>query len=236
MPARNELQQRLIANDLSSIVNSKKQQNRWPTTQVTLLERIQNPTDALSWERFVETYAPLIIKYCRRRGLQDSDARDVAQDVLVQVSKGIENFRYDPDRGKFRNWLGTVTHRAMLKLLARSERANTEVPGYGSAASFDEVHPSFSEDWMELFTAHIYRTAIDRIRPEFDAETWKAFDATFASGQSADITAEQMDRSIGWVYQAKSRVLRRLKGEILFLAEDSALINLSGFRGGELKD
>jgi len=36
---------------------------------------------------------------------------------------------------------------------------------------------------------------------------------------------------IGWVYQAKSKVVRRLKQEILTLAEDAVLVYLPGFQG-----
>jgi len=41
--------------------------------------------------------------------LLETDARDVDQEVMIHVSKGIERFRDDPQRGQFRSWLGTIT-------------------------------------------------------------------------------------------------------------------------------
>jgi len=208
--------------------NGKANRRQWPTTQISLLERIQNREDALSWDQFVRIYGPLIMRYCRRRGLQESDARDVVQDVLLQVSKGIEDFRYDRERGQFRNWLGTVTHRAMLKQLARSRRAaarERDAPRPLPPAS-EECQQPLGEVWVEAFNAHVYRTAVERLRLHFDAETWQAFEATFVENCSPDKVAAKLNRTVGWVYQAKSKVVRKLKEEILFLAEDSAFLNL----------
>jgi len=200
----------------------------WPTTQISLLERIRNQEDTLPWDQFVGIYGPLIMRYCCRRGLQESDARDVVQEVLLQVSKGINNFRYDPDRGRFRNWLGTIAHRAMLKHEAKSRRAVVG-PGNGKTlqpSSIEECQQPLGEAWIEAFNAHVYRTALERIRLDFDEETWRAFDATFSENRAPRDVAADLKRTAGWVYQAKSKVVRRLKKEVLYLAEDSAFLNM----------
>lgn len=54
-----------------------------PTTQSSLLLRLRDARDEEAWNHFVEVYAPLVYRYARRRGLQDCDAGDVAQDVLL---------------------------------------------------------------------------------------------------------------------------------------------------------
>jgi len=176
----------------------------------------------------VRIYGPLIRRYCLRRGLQEADAFDVVQDVLLQVSKGIGDFHYDARRGRFRNWLGTVTHRAMLKHMAKSRRS-----GIGAGDSTDttatsdwECQQPLDEVWVESFNAHVYREAVKQLRLHFSEETWRAFEATFTEGRPPDEVADEMQRTIGWVYQAKSQVVRRLKAEIVYLAEDSVLLNL----------
>lgn len=200
---------------------------RWPTTRITLLQRVADQRDKESWDFFVHTYGPLIQHYCLRRGLQDADAFDVVQEVLLQVSKGIGDFRYDAQRGRFRNWLGTVTHRAMLKHLAKSRRSGI---GTGDSTSTDpsstrECQKALDEVWVESFNAHVYREAVKRLRLHFSEETWRAFEATFTDDRPPDEVADELQRSVGWVYQAKSQVVRRLKAEIVFLAEDSVLLN-----------
>lgn len=207
--------------------NRETTRGNWPTTQISLLERIQNQEDTLRWDQFVGIYGPLVLRYCCRRGLQEADARDVVQDVLLQVSNGISEFRYDRERGQFRNWLGTLTHRAMLKHLKKSRRARTATDNAARQDPLiDECPQPLGEAWTEAFNAHVYRTALERIRPYFDEDTWRVFLATFAENQAPAIVATEMNRSIGWVYQAKSKVVRRLKEEVLYLAEDSALLNL----------
>lgn len=199
----------------------------WPTTQITLLQEVANQRDRRAWVRFVQTYGPLLYRYCRRRGLQDADALDVAQEVLLQVSKAIADFRYDPQRGRFRNWLGTVTHRAMLKHSAKSRRTAIGEGGAASEQSLAncESQEPLDETWVESFNAHVYRKATSRLRPQFSAETWRAFQATFGEGRSPKEVADELQRTVGWVYQAKSQVIHRLRKEILYLAEDSVFLN-----------
>ena len=75
-----------------------------PTRQ-TLLLRLAGGDDRQAWEQFVEIYAPLVFQFARRRGLQDSDAADVVQEVLISVAEAFRRRKYDRSRGAFRGWL-----------------------------------------------------------------------------------------------------------------------------------
>jgi len=91
-------------------------------TQPSLLLRIRDASDEESWRTFVSIYAPLIYRSCRRRGLQDADAADVGQEVLVQVARSIRDFEYQPGRGRFRDWLGAVVRNMVGKFLENQVR------------------------------------------------------------------------------------------------------------------
>ena len=54
---------------------------------------------------------PLIHRWCRRWRLQEADAQDVAQDVLLKLHGRMATFNYDPS-GSFRAWLKTLAHHA----------------------------------------------------------------------------------------------------------------------------
>src|SRR5690349_5153446 len=55
-------------------------------TSLTLIERVQRfPPDQKAWDEFVRRYHPMILAWCRKWGLQTSDADDVAQDVLLKL-------------------------------------------------------------------------------------------------------------------------------------------------------
>lgn len=163
--------------------------------------------------------------------MQEIDARDVAQEVMIHVSKGIEQFRYDPQLGQFRSWLGTITHRVILKHRGKhARRTAATATGQLDWLATVESWQTVGELWLEVFAAHVYRTAVERIRLEFDQETWHVFNEIFVAEESPEKLAGELKRSIGWVYQAKSKVVRRLKQEILILAEDSVLFDLPGFQ------
>ncbi len=83
-----------------------------PTTCVTLLTLLrQDPSDQAGWDKFVERYGRHIYRWCRQWKLQDADAEDLTQDILVKLTQKLRAFAYDPSRS-FRGWLKTVAHHA----------------------------------------------------------------------------------------------------------------------------
>src|SRR5947209_5492287 len=97
------------------------------STRPSLLVRLRDAGDTESWQTFVQTYAPAVYRYCRKQGLQDADAADVAQDVLVQVVRSMRTFHYQPERGRFRDWMGTVTRHQVARFLERRHRGGRPV-------------------------------------------------------------------------------------------------------------
>src|SRR4051794_28726016 len=83
-----------------------------PTTRVSLLTQLrENPAEQKGWDQFVERYGRHIYRWCRQWKLQDADAEDVTQNILVKLTQKIQGFTYDPSRS-FRGWLKTVAHHA----------------------------------------------------------------------------------------------------------------------------
>src|SRR5262245_29344027 len=81
-----------------------------PTTRISMLTRLrQEPSDKATWDEFVESYGRHIYRWCRRWKLQDADAEDVTQNILMRLSQKLRVFEYDPSRS-FRGWLKTVAH------------------------------------------------------------------------------------------------------------------------------
>ncbi len=194
-----------------------------PETHPSLLLRIRDAGDGKSWQEFVDVYGPLIHGYCRKRGLQDADAAEVMQVVLHQVSRSILKFDYQPERGRFRHWLGKVTHSKLANFKARACQAcqgvrGTEGPGLGEAPAHDQ-----ETAWSEAFNAHVYRTALARVRPFFKTETWRAFEMVWVEDRPAAEAAQELARPVARIYDAKKRVLARLHREVRKLAESEGL-------------
>jgi RNA polymerase sigma-70 factor (ECF subfamily) len=183
--------------------------------------RLRDIADTDSWQTFVKTYAPLIYSYCRHRGVQDADAADIAQEVLTQVAQSMRTFEYRPERGRFRDWLGTVTRHKMSRFLRQLERGPRAAGGDAALDNLSQaVAPEADTEWSAEFNAQVLRVSLERIRPLFEPDTWRAFERVWKDNQPALETAQELSLSIDKVYAAKSRVLKRLREEILMLAED----------------
>src|SRR5689334_16878411 len=73
-------------------------------TSPTLLGRLRcNPGDQAAWSDFVDRYGRKIYGWTRERGLQEADAQDVTQNVLVELARQIIAFEYRAT-GSFRAW------------------------------------------------------------------------------------------------------------------------------------
>ncbi|HKI37474.1 MAG TPA: sigma-70 family RNA polymerase sigma factor [Gemmataceae bacterium] len=190
-------------------------------TRPSLLLRIRDPRDAAAWQTFVDVYAPLVYAHCRRKGLQEADASDVTQEVLTEVAHSIAGFRYDPQRGRFRDWLGTLTRYRLAHFFG----------GRRPAAQGDErleqvPAPEADAEWTAEFHTRLLQVALERARPHFEATTWRAFELAWLEGRPAADVADAVGLPIEKVYVAKSRALKALREIILELAEDLPLPGL----------
>jgi RNA polymerase sigma-70 factor (ECF subfamily) len=185
-------------------------------TRASLLARLRDPADDASWRTFVDLYGPIIVGYCRRLGLQDADAADVAQDVLTGVVRSIRTFEYDRERGRFRDWLRTVVRNRVGRFL----KNEADQPDWATPR-LDGL-PASAQDgaWAEEFNTHVLRAALNRIRPHFEPTTWEAFCRAWQEQRPAATVAAELGLGVDAVYVAKSRVLKRLRAEVTALADD----------------
>ncbi len=59
-----------------------------------------------------------------------------------------------------------------------------------------------------------FRWAAHRVRDEFTEPTWTAFWETMVIGRPVAEVAQQLGRSVGAVYTARSRIVQRIKEEV----------------------
>jgi RNA polymerase sigma-70 factor (ECF subfamily) len=190
--------------------------NPAPDTRASLLARIRNPADQAAWHQFVEIYRPLILRLARQKGMQEADAEDVVQDVLVAVAKAVEQREHDRKRAKFRTWLHRVAHNAILNALTRGR------PDRGSGDSAllavldgHESHTGPDSDLLRLeYRREVFRWAVRQIRKEFHQATWDAFWLTAVEGRAVEVVAEELAKNPGTIYAARSRVIRRIQEKV----------------------
>jgi RNA polymerase sigma-70 factor (ECF subfamily) len=179
------------------------------TTHASLLARLADGQDPAAWREFHERYDELIRGFARRQNLQPADCDDVAQDVLLALSKAMPGFRYDPTKGKFRSYLKTVVLHTIFKRAKRK-------PGEVNLEYIEEATHAATEDkdieeiWEEEWRQYHIRLARRRIELEFSEADRAAFEAYALGGRDARETAQALGMSVDQVYQAKSRILKRL--------------------------
>ena len=86
-----------------------------PETRPSLLLRLRDVRDQQAWSTFLEIYQPLIYRVIRQRRVQDADAREVTQEVLLAVANSIDQWETDPQRGTFRGWITTITRHPVVE-------------------------------------------------------------------------------------------------------------------------
>jgi RNA polymerase sigma-70 factor (ECF subfamily) len=190
-----------------------------PSTKVVLLSRIGD-RDEQAWSEFVELYSPLIRRYCQRFGLQDADAEDVAQAVFRNLVQFIDQFAYDPERGRFRSWLGVVVTREIQRHLRKHGRPG-RAPGEGAHdALLEDVACRVDPSWCDDFNTSVLQQAWSRVMPSFDEATQSAFQQTWIEGVDPRQAASDLDKPVAWVYKARYRVLKKLKVQLRILCMD----------------
>ena len=174
--------------------------------------------------QFVDVYGPLVYRYARRKGLQDSDAADLSQNVLYEVAQSIERFDYDPSLGRFRNWLFVIARHKLSRLYRAAEKHPTAT---GDTATVNLLREAVVQDeadqWEEEYRRHLVAWASDQIRPEFNEKTWAAFCRTTVNGEKPSDVATDLQMKIGSVYMAKNRVLKKLR-ETIATVDDTVRI------------
>jgi RNA polymerase sigma factor (sigma-70 family) len=193
-----------------------------PDTRATLLARLRDPADGEAWREFTRLYAGVVYGFARRRGLQDADAADLMQDVLRSVAAHAGRLEYDPARGRFRNWLFTVTRNKLYTFLD-AQRRRVRATGDPDGRDRLEEVPAEQDgetEWDREYERQRFAVAADQVRGEFTAPTWKAFWGTAVDGRGAKEVGAQLGLSPGAVYVAKSRVLARLREKVRELEDE----------------
>jgi len=192
-------------------------------TRSTLLARLaESSANDDAWREFHAEYAGLIHRVARRRGLQPSDCDDVVQDVLVSLTRALKKFEYDRARGRFRTYLKrAVTHAVFDRFRQKGRKSAVSLLDPSDLAEM--VDAETDDIWEQEWRSHHVERAMRVIDVEFSEKDRQAFRLYAQEDRGAAETAEMLDISVERVYQAKSRLMRRL-GEIVAdqIAEENA--------------
>lgn len=191
----------------------------WPTTRVTLLDRLRDTQDHQAWAEFVALYGPPSFTFAQRRLGQDDDAADVVQEVLAAIMRG----SYQRSRGRFQKWLVTVLLNKIRDVHAAQVR-RAELSSDVEAIDRLEQMPARSEEeeWNHERQRHLFRVAAEHVQSCTNATHWQVFVRTALHSEPVPVVARSLNLSLTNAYAIKSRIMKEIKDEIHRLQEECA--------------
>ena len=180
----------------------------------SLIQRLKAHDEA-AWQRLLDLYVPLLFSWCRRSGIQATDAADVVQEVLQAVNRGIAGFRRSGPNDTFRGWLRIIARNKIHDHFRSRADRPVAVGGSEALARFMDLAACESPGSTDSqpFVGLVHH-ALGLIRNEFEDRTWQAFWQTAVVQRPCIEVARQLGVTPGAVRQAKYKVLRRLRQEL----------------------
>jgi RNA polymerase sigma-70 factor (ECF subfamily) len=194
-------------------------------TRPTLLEQLRGGSDALAWDEFFQRYWPMIYAYARRRGCSEHTAEEIVQEVMLKVFSKRDLFQYDPSRGRFRDWLGTVVRHQVAEYFRRpAQRIRPSAPsGNGHADEPSSPTPTPEQVWESAFENSLLLALLDAVRGETNPRDFVAFELSWLQGMKAADVAKVTGLTRNMVYKAQRKILKRLRQLVGRYADDGSL-------------
>ena len=177
----------------------------------TLLARVQAKRPE-AWTRLVDLFGPVVYRWCRVSGVAPEDAADVVQEVFAAVAAHVGDFQRRDGNGGFTAWLATITRNKIRDHFRHnSPRARG---GTDARERLEQLPEPIEPSDVAEADRGLPRRGLELVRAEFENRTWEAFWRATVDGHAPADIAEELGMSVAAVYQAKSRVLRRLRQEL----------------------
>lgn len=194
---------------------------QFPETRESLIIQVKDPANRDAWGQFVDIYCPVIHRIAVARGMQDADAQDLTQQVLIAVAASIGRWEKSGDATRFRHWLRRVARNAIINAVSR--RPPDQAAGTLSVHDLLHEYPERSGSQEDSKTdslialeyrRELYLRAAAFVRTDVDADTWRALEMTVIEGRDNGEAAQELGKSIGTIYAARSRVMKRLRAAV----------------------
>jgi RNA polymerase sigma-70 factor (ECF subfamily) len=181
-------------------------------TSTVLLKGLERGSEE-AWRQLCKRYEPVLLRFARRCGLKQEDARDVVQDTLKAFLESYRAGRYDRRKGRLRSWVQGIALNKIREAHRRLDRPELQVADGTDATPFLDRIPDerdlsdiFDREWEQGVLAECLR----RVRQEVDAKTFAAFDLYARKEWPTERVAAHLGIAKSTVYVHKSRILARL--------------------------
>ena len=191
-------------------------------TRNSLLSRLKNWDDQEGWRDFFDTYWKFLYCIAVKAGLSDSDARDVVQETVVAVAKGLREGRFKAAEGSsFKAWLRLIVQRRVSNHLRRKPLPRAELePGEDDTSGTGPLEqiPAPESDligeiWEQEWAKNLADVAIERVKQKVSIKHFQIFDLYVLKQWPVREVARSLHTNIATVYLAKHRILALIRKE-----------------------
>jgi RNA polymerase sigma-70 factor, ECF subfamily len=193
---------------------------RVDTTNTNLINDVKNDIPD-GWSDLILKYTPLVFYWCRRSGFSADDSSDITQNVFASVHQSINGFKKKNPSHSFRSWLWKITRYRICDYIKLNEgrpqaRGGSEI----QQILKEQAAPSLeSDDTDEDSLIKLLHIAMAVASSKVSEKTWQAFEMLIFESMSYQEISEKLEMSETAVRVIKSRMLKRLKEEIIKLQE-----------------
>ncbi|HEX3356353.1 MAG TPA: sigma-70 family RNA polymerase sigma factor [Tepidisphaeraceae bacterium] len=179
-------------------------------TRASIFERLNSPDPSnreTAWQEFFSRYRPVIAGFAKRCGANQQDIDDIVQDVTTSFLSVSREFTYNPAKGRFRGWLKTCTVRATIRRSAKAMKFQGV-----SLEGREDIEPVFDPIWEDVWEQKLVGIALNHLRQNSgDGLTFRAFERYVLLDRPAQDVAKELGTTVENVYQAKTRMTKRLR-------------------------
>ena len=159
---------------------------------------------------FARIYSPLLYRMARKRGLDEHDAEDLMQQMMLELLRLLPRFQYDRSKGSFKGFLKKMTGNRVVDLYRKKKPLLDPEALENVVETEDASDEAFDREWQK---AHLI-AALDAIRPQVKPSTFQSFQLFALEGWPIERVAETLGLTRNQVSQNKRRVIQRLKAQV----------------------
>lgn len=204
-------------------------------TRSSLLGRLSRWDDTRAWSQFFETYWRYIYRCALKQHLNEDEAQEVVQEVMITVARKFRDGQYRHDRSlaTFKTWLARIVHFLVLRAHRRRHQAalRTAEPAPSVEddldSSWDRLveagHPH-AELWESEWRQNLVDVAAERVKQKVKPEHYQVFACRVIQGRSVTETARELGVSMPQVYLITHRLGKLLRQEFERLGDGDPVL------------
>lgn len=186
-----------------------------PTTSLSLLQRVKN-NDAQAWSLLRDLYLPLVFQWCRWSGIPDDDIPDIGQETFIAIARSIGSFQKTQEGQSFRGWLRTITNSKIADWGRRHRRNILPQGGSDALRQLNEIPESLLDESLPRLSEEqsiLYARVMELMGQEFPQWYQAAFIQLVVDHKTPQEVATESGRRVSAIYNAKARILKRIREE-----------------------